>query len=193
MNPTVGASVKRKWLRRWPALAGVIALGIAIVAFAADRFAQGQTYPRTNYSQIEDGLYLGGILSEPPPGTGAVLNLCPTRDPYLAKAHRWDPISDAPPAPSIDWLRRQVEFVDEQRRAGRTVFVHCRAGISRGGMVVTAYLMWRDGVSRDDALKTIRAKRSQVNPNPAFMGLLLDWEKSVKKPGQGSDSKAPGK
>ena len=43
----------------------------------------------------------------------------------------WESIRDAAPAPDLDWLRKQVKFVDTQRRAGLTVYVHCRAGISR--------------------------------------------------------------
>jgi hypothetical protein len=143
---------------------------------------QGAAYSTTNYSQIEDGLTMGGYLGEPPPGTRAVLNLCETKDPYEAEVHRWEMIHDAPPAPTLDWLRQQVDFVAQQRRAGRPVYVHCAAGISRSGMVVTAYLMERDGISRDEALARIRKQRPNVNPNAAFMALLLEWEKSLKKP-----------
>ena len=39
-------------------------------------------------SRIEDGLYLGGHVSEPPRGATAVLNLCEVEDPYRAAAHR---------------------------------------------------------------------------------------------------------
>jgi hypothetical protein len=171
-----------EWRRCWRVLA-VLATASALLAvgLVADRLALGESYPRTNYSTIEDGLYLGGILSEAPPGTRAVLNVCETRDPYRAEVHRWEPILDAAPAPGIDWLRRQVEFVNEQRRAGRPVFVHCRAGVSRSAMVVAAYLMARDGCTRDESLAVLRARRPRVGPNPAFLRLLLEWEESVKK------------
>ena len=39
----------------------------------------------------------------------------------------------------------QVAFVEAEREAGRPVYVHCRAGISRSGMVVVASLMSRNG------------------------------------------------
>src|SRR5262249_46821559 len=132
-----------------------------------------------NYSQIENGLYLGGYVAEPPPGTRAVLNLCETEDSCHAEVHVWEPIRDAPPAPSLDWLRRQVEFIESQRAAGRVVFVHCRNGVSRSGMVLAASLMARDGRSRDDTLAFLRSKRPGVRPNPAFMTLLLEWEKEL--------------
>jgi protein-tyrosine phosphatase len=39
---------------------------------------------------------------------------------------------------SIDWLKHVVHFIDDERKAGRTVFVHCFAGMNRSGMIVTA-------------------------------------------------------
>jgi protein-tyrosine phosphatase len=132
-----------------------------------------------SYHEIEEGLWLGGLVSAPPPGTQAVLNVSQDPDPYRAPVHRWEPIPDRPPAPSLDWLRRQVEFVAEQRRAGRQVYVHCRVGVSRSGMVVVAYLMAKHGWSYDEALRHVRARRSIVGPNPAFRPLLREWEKVV--------------
>jgi hypothetical protein len=177
-------NVRRRWARFWPIWTVTAAgLAIAVTALVVDRLSRGEYYPRTNYSRIEEDLYLGGILEEPPPGTRAVLNVCETEDPYRAEVHRWDPIPDRAPAPGIAWLRRQVQFVAEQRRAGRPVFVHCRAGLSRGAMVVTAYLMWRDHCTRDEALAVIRTSRPSARPNPAFMRLLLEWEEIVSRTG----------
>src|SRR5438874_12938975 len=121
------------------------------------------------FSLIEKGLYLGAAVDKPPPGTQAVLNLCQSKDHYQCEVHIWEPIPDRAPAPSLDWLRKQVEFVDTQRRAGRTTFVHCLAGISRSGMVVTAYLMREHNWTRDKALEFVRSKRPMTRPNPAFM------------------------
>ncbi len=134
-----------------------------------------------NYTLIEEGLYMGGDVNEPPPGTTAVLNLCSREDPYSCEVESWKPINDAAPAPSLDWLRERVDFVEKQRDAGRTVYVHCRQGASRSGMVVVAYLMHRHGWSRDEALEFARSKRDVVRPHPAFMELLLEWEQELGK------------
>ena len=77
---------------------------------------------------------------------------------------------------------RRVDVDDVQRRAGLPVFVHCQHGVSRSTMVVAAYLMARDGSSRDQALAFIRTKRPSIRPNPAFMRLLLEWQDKIKKP-----------
>jgi hypothetical protein len=164
--------------RRLLLLVLLLLLAVAIaVRVSVDR----TTRELPNYSRIEDGLYLGGYVPAPPPGTQAVLNLCESEDPYHAEFHAWNPIPDAAPAPSLEWLSQQVAFVESQRAAGRAVYIHCHAGVSRGGMVTTAYLMARDGRSRDETLASIRTHRPQVRPNPAFMELLLEWERVVKQ------------
>lgn len=124
---------------------------------------------------------MGGLVPEPPPGTTAVLNLCEAEDSYRVESHRWVPIPDAEPAPSLDWLREQVAFVSQEKSAGRTVYVHCRAGVSRSGMVVVAYYMAQKGWSRDEAMEFVQSRRPVLHPNPAFMKLLLEWERTLKK------------
>jgi protein-tyrosine phosphatase len=47
-------------------------------------------------------------------------------------------------------------------------------------MVVAAYLMKREGWTRDQALAFLRSRRPGVRPNPAFLQLLLDWEHSLR-------------
>jgi hypothetical protein len=169
--------VRWKLRRYWPIVG--IALTASIAAGIYWRLEQ-VSRESPNYSQVEDGLWIGGLVPKPPPGTQAVLNLCESDDSYKAENHRWVPIPDAEPAPSLEWLRDQVGFVESARSAGRVVYIHCRAGISRSGMVLTAYLMRREKWSRDQALEYIRQKRPGVRPNPAFMQLLLEWERSLK-------------
>jgi hypothetical protein len=156
------------------------------------------------YSKIEDGLYLGGVIPEPPPGTQAVLNVCQAEDAYTVDANQHDWVDDVYKVKwmrhlmkgvmpfkyaDLDWLRRQVEFIDEQRKLGRTVYVHCHEGISRSPFVLAGYLMYRDGITRAQALARIRAKRPVIEPNPGFMKLLRQWQKQLKRRGRVDKSK----
>ena len=163
--------------RAWPipALAITILIGVA-VHWAVDWL----TRESADYSPVEDGLYIGGYVLEPPPGTRAVLNLCESQDRYRAESHRWEPIRDAEPVPSLDWLRAQVAFIETERAVGRQVFVHCLNGVSCSGMVVIAYYMDRNGWSRDAAIEFVRSRRPGLRPNPAFMQLLLEWERALQ-------------
>jgi hypothetical protein len=176
--------MKRIAIRFWLVfpLVGAMAVvaSVHIAANQAERQSLQESYSKDNYSRIEDGLCLGGMLSQPPSGTKAVLNVCGTKDIYVAEVHRWKPIPDLGPAPDFDWLTSQVKFMDEQRKAGRPVYVHCRAGVNRSVMVVAAYLMWRDGSTRDEALAIIRAKRPRAGPFGAYQTYLSDWEKRLR-------------
>ena len=169
--------MRRKWSRDWRCLTLIAVTLSGVAGFSTVYFL---TREEPNYSRIEEGLYLGGRVPEPPPGTQAVLNLCEAEDSYRTTVHKWNPIADAEPVPSIDWLRQQVEFIDSQRRARLQVYVHCLNGASRGGMVVVAYEMFKMKWTRDEALSFVRSRRPVVRPNPAFMQLLLQWEQVVK-------------
>jgi hypothetical protein len=167
-----------KLTRRLLPILGILLIGcVGVFLFVVWRLSREEN----NYSLIEDGMYLGGAVARPPPGTQAVLNLSDKEDPYQVVVYRAKPIRDAAPAPSLDWLADAVEFLDSQRRAGRTTFVHCRNGVSRSGMVVTAYVMFKHNWPRDRALAFVRSKRPQTRPNPAFMERLAEWERFLQE------------
>jgi dual specificity protein phosphatase-like protein len=136
-------------------------------------------YTPDNFTLIEDGLYVGGRVPKPPRGTKAVLNLCEQEDSYRAEVHTWESIRDSAPAPDVDWLRRMVSFIETNRREGRTTFVHCRNGVSRSGLVVVAYEMYKNHWTRAQALEFVRSKRPEVRPNPAFLELLDRWQQEL--------------
>lgn len=170
----------------WPYLLLVCILIAVSAAVLILRFKPGLVLDADGggsptFSKIEDGLYMGGRILEPPPGATAVLNLCEREDAYTLPVSSWQPIPDAA-APPLEWLEKQAAFVAEQRAAGRTVYVHCQQGVSRAGMVVTAYYMREKRWTRDEALAFVRSKREIVNPNPSFMKLLLDYERSLNLP-----------
>jgi hypothetical protein len=168
--------MRRRWWRSWTVLLPLIGLVLVSGTYLAVAIV---TREEPNYTRIEDGLYQGGNVESPPWRTRAVLNLCETEDTYTAKVHVWEPIRDASPAPGLDWLRTQVEWIEAQRGAGNRVFVHCRNGVSRSGMVVVAYLMFKNRWPRDQALEYVRSRRPITRPNPTFMELLAEWEKVV--------------
>lgn len=140
------------------------------------------------YVQVEEGLYIGSAVPAPPRGTQAVVNLCGHRDNYEVEAALWEPVFESGKEPTIDWLQRVVEFITEQRKLGRTTYVHCLAGMNRSGAAVTAYLMQEHGWGRDEALAVVQKMRPQVQPNPTLMRLLGEWEEMLKdKTGRASN------
>jgi Dual specificity phosphatase, catalytic domain len=165
----------------WAGFFGLLVLAVGGVWFYLVNLEQSYLDKGANYSLIEDRLYAGGAVKKPPRGTRAVLNLCEQDDPYRAEVHVWDSIRDRAPAPDLDWLRQKVEFIDAQRKAGKTTFVHCRNGVSRSGMVVTAYVMWEHHLSLNEALTFVRKQRDIIRPNRAFMERLSEWEEAQKE------------
>ena len=159
----------------------VIVLATCLIGWLISLKAERSLREPRNYSLIEPRLYMGGSVEEPPPDTAAVLNLCDRRDGYHCEIELSEPIRDGGKPPSVEWLQRIVQWVEHQHTAGKTVYVHCQAGVSRSGMVIVAYEMHKNHWTRDQALEFVRTKRPQARPNPNFMELLLEWERVLQK------------
>ena len=128
---------------------------------------------------------VGSAVNQPPPGTQVVVNLCGRPDPYQVGPSLWVPIYEAGPdvaqeKPTLELLRRVVGFIADQRRAGRTIYVHCMLGQNRSAAVVGAYLMQRHGMGRDEALSVLQRRRPIVKLDPTLMTLLSEWEQVLK-------------
>ncbi|KAK3104037.1 hypothetical protein FSP39_023875, partial [Pinctada imbricata] len=90
-------------------------------------------------------------------------------------------VEDLPDQEIFSRLEDAVKFVEEGLKGGK-VLVHCNAGQSRAGSIVTAFLVKSRNLSVDDALKFARSKRKQnkVLPNSGFMKQLREYEKKLK-------------
>ncbi|KAL4284043.1 hypothetical protein GQ457_16G027170 [Hibiscus cannabinus] len=71
-------------------------------------------------------------------------------------------------------------FIDEAKRLGGGVLVHCFMGISRSATVVIAYLMKKHGMRFSRALEHVKRRRPQVSPNPGFVLQLQHFEKTLR-------------
>eukprot|EP00347_Sterkiella_histriomuscorum_P008975 403343011 len=74
-----------------------------------------------------------------------------------------------------------VAFIRKRIDSGKTVLVHCAAGVSRSASVITAYVMSVKCLSRDDALAFVRTRRPAVHPNDGFMCQLLEYQKILEE------------
>lgn len=57
-----------------------------------------------------------------------------------------------------------VYMLDQLLERHDKVLVHCHAGVSRSSSVVATYLSHKNGISFDDALLVIKAKRPEISP-----------------------------
>jgi len=78
-----------------------------------------------------------------------------------------------------DTLIEAVQFIENGRKAGGNVVVHCAQGKSRSSTVVIAYLMAKQGWTMDAALRFVQTKRPEAEPNPNFIEQLKEFERST--------------
>ncbi|XP_018648080.1 putative dual specificity protein phosphatase [Schistosoma mansoni] len=71
------------------------------------------------------------------------------------------------------------QFIEEVRCSGKTVLVHCQAGVSRSPALIIAYLMNYSSLSLLDAYQYVKSRRSVIAPNFAFMGQLYELESDL--------------
>lgn len=65
-------------------------------------------------------------------------------------------------APSQRNLVIGVRCIEDQRKKGNSVYVHCKAGRTRSATLVACYLMQRHNWSPEEAVEFIRTKRPHI-------------------------------
>lgn len=88
-------------------------------------------------------------------------------------------------APTLEQLRRGVEFVDGAVSAGGSVYIHCGGGVGRAPTMAAAYFISR-GYTLDDAVALIRETRPFIHIMPPQMDQLRRFEASLRG-GSGED------
>ncbi|CAN4124097.1 unnamed protein product [Withania somnifera] len=148
-------------------------------------------------SKIVDRIYLGSdtvaknrdILREN--GITHVLNCvgfsCPEyfKDDLVYKT-LW--LQDSPTEDITSILYDVFDYFENVREQGGRVFVHCFQGVSRSTSLVIAYLMWKEGLSFEDAFQHVKAARGVTNPNMGFACQLLQCQKRVHALPDGTSS-----
>uniref|UniRef100_A0A803NVX5 Tyrosine specific protein phosphatases domain-containing protein n=1 Tax=Cannabis sativa TaxID=3483 RepID=A0A803NVX5_CANSA len=135
------------------------------------------------YSEICDGLYVGGWPSSPdklPPGNPAIID-CTCELPRMSEfsghtylcVPTWDTRSPQPAD-----IETAVKWACRKRELKRPVFVHCAYGHGRSVAVMCALLVAL-GVAEDwkSAEKLIKEKRPYIRMNALHRKSLEEWSK----------------
>lgn len=85
------------------------------------------------------------------------------------------PISDIPTFPIHIYFDQAAEFIRQQRERGRSVLIHCRAGVSRSATIAAVYFMRMGNMTPRAALRHIKECRQIICPNIGFIQQLLLW------------------
>lgn len=70
--------------------------------------------------------------------------------------------------------------INKVRNEGKTIYVHCNAGVSRSAAVIIGYLMKECDMDYKSAYGSLRNARPCIRPNDGFVKQLLLYEKSLK-------------
>jgi protein-tyrosine phosphatase len=84
------------------------------------------------------------------------------------------PLSDSEQENLDIALHRSLRFIHSAVLSKQRVLVHCNAGVSRSGSIVTAYLMGAYQLDFPRALSLVQEKRACVDPNPGFTRYLMN-------------------
>lgn len=153
-----------------------------------------QWFERYGYARVGEGLFAGAYpldaadvrrLAEE--GVDLVYNLC--QESEYASGERQE-VSLALEAegieerrlPMIDYagfrievLERAVKGVLSYLRAGRTVYLHCRAGWQRSAAVAAGVIALHEQVPLAQALELLRERKPTSAPLPHQRADLIEW------------------
>ncbi|KAK4372468.1 hypothetical protein RND71_007852 [Anisodus tanguticus] len=137
---------------------------------------------------IEEGLYLGSFGAANNKNALKSLNLTHiltiARDinpPYPNEfVYKVLAVHDRVDVNISHYFEECFDFIEEAKRQGGGVLVHCFAGKSRSATIVIAYLMKKHGMSQSEAFQFVKSKRPVVSPNASFMTQLENYDKTLK-------------
>jgi len=86
------------------------------------------------------------------------------------------PVYDIPECEINAYFEQSFQFIENALTCNGKVFVHCNAGLSRAPSIVASYLMKKESIKLDIALKQIKEIRPKIKPNEGFMKQLNIYE-----------------
>eukprot|EP00188_Purpureofilum_apyrenoidigerum_P001884 Plantae.Rhodophyta-Purpureofilum_apyrenoidigerum.ctg2088.p1 GENE.Plantae.Rhodophyta-Purpureofilum_apyrenoidigerum.ctg2088~~Plantae.Rhodophyta-Purpureofilum_apyrenoidigerum.ctg2088.p1 ORF type:complete len:209 (+),score=31.52 Plantae.Rhodophyta-Purpureofilum_apyrenoidigerum.ctg2088:206-832(+) len=139
-------------------------------------------------SRVLPGLYLGSeeeLVTENyswfiDNHVGHVVSLCDTAPPsFLPVKTLHIHALDDEQYDMLSHLPKIVEFIHNARVCGSSVFVHCKAGMSRSSTAVIAYVMCATKMSEGEAFNHVKRCREMVRPNNGFLRQLMVFGKNI--------------
>lgn len=80
--------------------------------------------------------------------------------------------------PSYQDVCRAVDFIDQNVNAGKSVYIHCKAGRGRSATVAICWLMKAKQISAAEAQRWLSEKRPHVNQDLTSRPVVRQFEKA---------------
>eukprot|EP00670_Eutreptiella_braarudii_P004014 CAMPEP_0174292818 /NCGR_PEP_ID=MMETSP0809-20121228/36604_1 /TAXON_ID=73025 ORGANISM="Eutreptiella gymnastica-like, Strain CCMP1594" /NCGR_SAMPLE_ID=MMETSP0809 /ASSEMBLY_ACC=CAM_ASM_000658 /LENGTH=500 /DNA_ID=CAMNT_0015393133 /DNA_START=29 /DNA_END=1532 /DNA_ORIENTATION=+ len=84
----------------------------------------------------------------------------------------------------VVYLPHNIAYLDAALKGKGKVLVYDHRGVNRSASLVIAYLMWRAGLSCDQALEEVRKRRPPTQLRSAMVAELQKWDRLLKDPEQ---------
>jgi protein-tyrosine phosphatase len=140
-------------------------------------------------TQIEDYMYVGGMIVAKNKellkrvGITHIINCSAiTTENFFPDSFTYKAIymNDSPGEDIACHIYSVAAVIDEVRRKGQKVLVHCTQGVSRSCSFCIAYLMLKEKMSYDDGFQRLKTRRGICNPNPGFCSQLVRWGRRIQ-------------
>ncbi|CAG9319753.1 unnamed protein product [Blepharisma stoltei] len=148
-----------------------------------DQYRIGRAF-HTKIHQINDYLFIGSRSALDDAQLLQSLNIkkvlqlldfeIPADDPSI-EIH-YIHLEDNPDSSIIEILPDCIKYIHDAVMSQTQILVHCNAGVSRSGAIVTAYIMASQLLSFDKALEYVQEKRACVDPNEGFTAQLRNCD-----------------
>ena len=77
-----------------------------------------------------------------------------------------------------DEEEEEEEKEKEEEKEGGSCLVHCQMGCSRSVAICVAFIMWKEGLSYDEAFERVKKARAISRPNIGFVKTLEAWHEA---------------
>ena len=93
--------------------------------------------------------------------------------------HTWCNVRDIEEADIKEHFETAYEQIEDARKAGTAILVHCSRGVSRSASLCIAYLMRKEGWDAARARAHVEAARPIILPNEGFWRCMQEYEKEM--------------
>lgn len=92
--------------------------------------------------------------------------------------------------PTIENIRRGVDFVQEHIEQGDVVYIHCKAGRARSATIAICWLIQHRAMTPGEAQSLLLSKRPHINPRLTERAVVQEFAAALKPAAQSSSSQS---